>query len=461
MLMKHATADWKSSLMRSARVTTPAVFLFLVMGCGGGVASVEATAPPDSDDAPPADATPAAPPNGRLPASLPACHAASSPAAGATRAGVLSPITLDFDAPLDPKTITASSVVLLAPHASIGVATSLTYDDAHCRIVIAPSAPLAPGATYRVKTSGLASSKGTPLSSTKLSFVTVVSPWVLRKTFASNGTIVSGEIHAVDTNGRVLRQTAISSPGPDGKLGTPDDKVWYRARFVHSADGTSTKTYLPGPDGELDTVDDVLASIATTEDDAEASSIETTYADANGVITEVEVQTFAANGQLDGIQSLSGPDLVLTYRVVLSGPSSVRRLSFYEQPGPDGVLGTADDPIAGQNDLFYDALLRPKGYVMRTAGADGVFGTADDGISSGLVRTYAPNGLLESYSTVSAPGPNGVWIDADDVRSSRVTMAYDADGNQTGYVGYQPGLDKKYGTADDVAYDVIEYAPVK
>lgn len=109
----------------------------------------------------------------------------------------------------------------------------------------------------------------------------------------------------------------------------------------------------------------------------------------------------------------------------------LERVRAYNQPGPDGVVGTADDPLAGGSYVaceiipaFSSPLYDPY---------------AEQFTDNRVARLFAPQpgcalpGLTATRVTstvISGPGPDGQWFTADDAASRRITLARTATGSE-------------------------------
>jgi hypothetical protein len=129
-------------------------------------------------------------------------------------------------------------------------------------------------------------------------------------------------------------------------------------------------------------------------------------------------------------------------------------------PGDDGTLGTADDAVAILSRDHVDA----EGNLTRldylSSGPDGRPDTRDDVILS-TVRIERHASYLDDIS-YSDPGPDGVWLNADDTVSDYMRTTFDSAGRIARFVhSYDPGVDGRWFTADDIEAVVQEtsYGP--
>lgn len=111
---------------------------------------------------------------------LGAAHLVStSPADGASGAGVATPITARFDRSLDPASVTAQAVSLTGPNGPVQV--NVAYADSTHTVTLTPAQPLAVGTPYTATLStGILAIDDTPLPSPiSWGFTTVVGPFSL------------------------------------------------------------------------------------------------------------------------------------------------------------------------------------------------------------------------------------------------------------------------------------------
>jgi hypothetical protein len=164
----------------------------------------------------------------------------TTPADGATGAGVATPVTAKFDRALDPASVTAQTFTLTGPGGA-AVQSTVAYTDSNHTVSLTPAQPLAVGATYTATlTTGILAIDDTPLPAPiSWSFTTVVGPFSL---FAAGLTPVS--VHNPVKDGRggngpfsyemgvkvqalsSLQLTAIRFWKDAGETGTHTGRVW-------------------------------------------------------------------------------------------------------------------------------------------------------------------------------------------------------------------------------------------
>ena len=227
------------------------------------------------------------------------------------------------------------------------------------------------------------------------------------------------------TCGRFVEE--MFDPGPDGILGTSDDKV-RPGREVQIAEPfqqisvvTRDTTYSgPGPDGQWDTSDDVV---------------------------------------------------VRDERVIAKSSSAYDDMTF-DGPGPDGKWGTDDDHVQARAAGTGPILTPSSVYQYSSAGPDGAWGTSDDVVSTWSKFVYGDGastpfvqelqytnantiGIVTSRYTgwgmfSLAAGPDGVWGTKDDSLDGRYVDDRNTNGRMQTLTSYGPGADQKYFTPDDV-----------
>jgi len=139
----------------------------------------------------------------------------------------------------------------------------------------------------------------------------------------------------------------------------------------------------------------------------------------------------------------------------------------YTSPGPDGQWFTSDDILTSfcisEFDPNNDGVIKRINYV---PGPDGIFDGADDEISEdwfGAYFTaiysgeYARWWSWDTYTSYNDPGPNGIWLDADDLIKDYRTHEFN-DGTiffTKEYV-YNVGTDNTPNTSDDFLIGIIK-----
>jgi hypothetical protein len=116
------------------------------------------------------------------------------------------------------------------------------------------------------------------------------------------------------------------------------------------------------------------------------------------------------------------------------------------RPGPDGVIGTGDDQIAG-----WVSIVHPTGSTTRTItysgpGTDSIWRTADDVVANYDDTVLRATGLVRLLS-YAGPGGDGRWFTADDRASSMADYTYTS--SSVRFMILAPGPDGLFDTADD------------
>ena len=142
--------------------------------------------------------------------------AVRAPSAGATNVAVASNVTVTFDEPMDPATITGSTFRLRAQGAGSDVAAAVTYDPVTTTATLDPAADLANGTTYDVTVAAtVADASGNQLGSTApWAFTTAVALSGLTDTTAADfsaGTPDASTYVSQTTDGEVILNPTVGS----------------------------------------------------------------------------------------------------------------------------------------------------------------------------------------------------------------------------------------------------------
>ena len=150
----------------------------------------------------------------------------------------------------------------------------------------------------------------------------------------------------------------------------------------------------------------------------------------------------------------TGDDTLAGRYVRAFGPAGQILTEGGYAPGPDGLLGTADDETSDLTTHAWDADVREVGFAnVMAPGTDGVWNTADDVLSSVFTNTLQGD-LLMSTTLAFGAGADGTWRTGDDDLDYISTFTFGADETPTRLVGSRAGADKRAGTADDVIREV-------
>jgi len=161
-------------------------------------------------------------------------------------------------------------------------------------------------------------------------------------------------------------------------------------------------------------------------------------------------------------------------------------------PGPDGMLGTADDMVTGYQiidfepgpqdfgykahpvkvlyedasgtpNIFEKWTYDPQGHrsavTQYATGPDGQYDTGDDTVEAINEYTNDAMGLLINDIFHTGAGPDGVWGDADDELTASIVFLHDQGRIAWALPGTYAGPDGIWGDADDVfqASERLEY----
>ena len=124
---------------------------------------------------------------------------------------------------------------------------------------------------------------------------------------------------------------------------------------------------------------------------------------------------------------------------------------YFNGPGTDNAWQTDDDTVAGRYvRTFSDAgqVVTEGGYA---PGPDGLLGTADDEASDLTTHAWDADTREIAFANVTAPGPDGIWNSEDDVRSSLFTNTLQGDLVAMTTMATGAGADGEWWTGDDPA----------
>jgi hypothetical protein len=137
--------------------------------------------------------------------------------------------------------------------------------------------------------------------------------------------------------------------------------------------------------------------------------------------------------------------------------------------GPDATWHTSDDRCAVYYDDLYDGQGLKTREVYRTCAADQLPHTADDGYGQYYEYEYDADKQVSRINLKNSPGPNGTWIDSDDLYSTSSIfpglVRYQR--NSAGLItetltSWGAGSDGMFGTIDDVGRrDTTTYNAMK
>lgn len=408
-----------------------------------------------------------------------------SPEDAALHVAPLTPVVIQLSGPIDLATLTADSVAVFSPKASLPRPTNVVYEPTHHWLTLTPSTPYFAGDTFRVVVDGLNDPFGNAIS-VNSTFTAAYQSSISVTYYTADGMGLDGGYwFERDFDGRVTRRVGMNDVGPDGLVGTNDDvPIWY---VDTSYDGTASITrqmgdagpdgvwfndddtsigrswadepwvgenhgisYSAGPDATLNTPDDVPQNFSTTS-----------FTEAGLVDTQ---KTFSGTG-LDGV-AFTDDDVLqyfsrTTYEIAPQWPDGLLGTHrLFINSGPDGQWSTSDDTV-GQVDLtLYNARLLPVGQITLEKGADGVWDTADDVAVGAYKNLYDGRGVLVASLSIVAPGPDGLWLTDDDVKGQdRTAYHHTDDGRLFKRESYLAGQDGILDTSDDVLVGDYAYEP--
>jgi hypothetical protein len=343
-----------------------------------------------------------------------------SPADGATRVDIRPTLSIAFDGPLDPASVSAAHVTVTIT--GFTIPATIAYDDATHTITVRPRT-LDHARTYTLAVSGLANTSGRPVGEAHATFKTWINA-VLRSP--------SGGVQTLDDAGNVVRDASVDA---DGNVTAYTDHTY--------AGGLLTRrtSYVgPGPDGTWFTADDDLLMQFLYEYDA------------HGALTSRSL--LRARGPIGG----GGPDERYDYQYDATGKVSILKVTDGNADG-DAALGTADD-LVGYTRFTYDASGRQVlAYHSAGPGADGIQFTQDDIVGADIL-VPGTDGALDLLGVYESPGPDGQWLTtADDTLSfSYQKQRLDARGNVVRLEEYGPtGPISETGLVDTIDYVYDEH----
>lgn len=123
-------------------------------------------------------------------------------------------------------------------------------------------------------------------------------------------------------------------------------------------------------------------------------------------------------------------------------------------PGPDGLLGTADDEASDLTTHAWDADTREIAFANVTApGPDGIWNSEDD-VRSSLFTNTLQGDLVAMTTMATGAGADGTWWTGDDPADFISAFTFGPDETPTRLVSSRAGVDQLAGTADDVIREV-------
>ena len=134
---------------------------------------------------------------------------------------------------------------------------------------------------------------------------------------------------------------------------------------------------------------------------------------------------------------------------VHTGPACAQWTLQSFEPGPDGVLGTADDVLSTKREV-QSAGVEQDGVAARVTTYDGATIIQDSRVVPRSANDY-------DYLTYDGPGPDAVWDTPDDHPSARM-WGQGPVGKPSSVESFSSaGPDAKWGTSDDVISLVTKY----
>lgn len=386
-------------------------------------------------------------------------------------ASLLAKLTVTFDEALDPATVTAANVRLIArlddsfPH----VAGTVTHDGAS--VSFTPMRPLAFDAIYELHVGAVSDTTGNAFAGETFPIHTVVNA-ITHETQYNASNQVSGTVEiGVDANGHMttyvtfdVNDVATSHEeyefradgvwlkyrryeiGNDNKWNTPDDPVVLRDEYTYDAgDSLKLTTFAEFADAQTLRIDYGwnARSLATTKtfdspgDDMAWSSPDDRgpqwrdmMQDATGAIVRQTIHNSGGDRQ----PMVGNDDFITSSTVFERDPTTfaVMKQTMYGGPGQDMMWMTNDDAVANYATFTTDS----RGLVLTRTGYSNT-----NAITGRQVITYDVNGLETNRDSFNAAGE----------LFNYTTTEYDASGKRTKQTLYQgAGNDGDWHTPDDV-----------
>lgn len=379
----------------------------------------------------------------------------SNPANMGTKVSILQPISVFFDEPLDPASVSATTVkleydqsqpplVVLSgvdrQHGPVPadltlVRGSVSYDAGARKISFVPAVPLPYGYQFTLSID-VKDTAGLPFTG-KVTFTTYVNGNIRQAFYnTSTGAVTSWLGQPTDMNGRQTKRISGSAPGQDTTWFTPDDPRNQRIDFNFAADGriVDERFMDVGQDGQYDTPDDPVYLCVKYTYDAQGMLSQRAYA-----------STIGGDAMWCTGDDVPGYNAVYEYM-----GSTLTGWVLNSTPGPDMVWRNSDDRCVIYFDYTYDARGNKAREVYRNCAGDQLPRTADDTYFRYWDYEYDENGNLTKLFQKSGPGPDATWLTGDDVISFVERYVRNADGLVTDMIRTtNPGADTMWGTDDD------------
>ena len=220
--------------------------------------------------------------------------------------------------------------------------------------------------------------------------------------YGAAGSVSYYYTYSYDETGEQTQYESYNSPGSDGQWFTDDD---YKSE-------SDENTYYPSGNIETETeYSDGWTYVYTYADSADEETIKYEEYDSNGLLDSY--------GECYDLNALNQCRFYVNY----------------------SVSGGYEFSISSYKRKEYDANGNRTLYAYYTgAGSDGAWFTSDDNINYVYAYAYDANNnqtLMAYYGSSASPGPNGTWLDSDDVGVSWYNVSfYDANNNQIFYGHY-------------------------
>lgn len=386
--------------------------LAIVLACGGG--SLVACGSSGGGETP----------DGAVPDTTAPKIVSTSPTGNAT---ILSKLTATFDEPLDPATVTISTVQLATrlDDSFPAVPGTIAYDTTTNTISFTPMRPLTYDAIYELQIGAVTDANGNAFAGANLPFHAVINA-VTRETSYTNNAISYYVAYELDANGHQAKHVAHASWGTNMTWFDDDDPASGHEESDYASDGLylAYRQYTAGAD-----------MMPATNDDPVVLRDEYTYD------TDKRLTKFA--------------ELAAEQTVRIDYNWADRKLmtsQTFDNPGDDNVWNTADDRGPQWRDLTQDMTGATTRLTVHNNGGDQMPVTTDDFISQSTTYERDPTTFVVTKQIVyGGPGTDMMWLTNDDAVASYITMATDTHGLLITRVAYSmKGNDMTWFTPDDV-----------
>lgn len=351
---------------------------------------------------------------------------------------ILGQLTATFDEPLDPATVSATTVHLVTrlDDSFPAVPGSVTYDAATMTISFAPLRPLTYDAIYELQIGAVADPSGNAFAGAAKPFHAAVNA-ELRSTSFTNNAIEGYVAYTLDANGHQTKSVRYDSAGTNQTWFDDDDHASTHEETEYSPNGLwlAYRRYAIGNDNKWNSNDDpvVLRDEYTYDTEQRLTKFAEFAADQTLRIDDSWTdRNMMASATFDS----AGDDMVWNttddkgpqWRDLAHDQTGATTRVTTHNTGGDALPQTADDFISASTTFERDATtyVVTRQIVYGDAGMDLMWLTNDDVVANYAVFTTDSHGLMTTRVAYSQKGNDMAWFTNDDVISSRQVVTYDA-----------------------------------